>query len=219
MTTFIRKKVEVEDRDARLVFRPGQFRREPFSLAARNIYLTGLRASGKTTLGKALAKALGCGFVDTDGLVVDAAGCTIDRLVADKGWEYFRELEKQALVQAAVLPGKVVATGGGIVLAPENRELMNSTGVVFYLAADAALMAKRLMADPNTLTQRPALTTLDLHDEIATLMTEREPLYMSTMDHMLQAHREVEILVNDLLVALDLKEWDYEDRERIMDRY
>lgn len=219
MTTFIRKKVEVEDSDARLVFRPGQFRREPFSLDVKNIYLIGLRASGKTTVGRALAEVLGCALLDTDALVVERAGCTIDRLVADKGWEHFRELEKQALVQASALPGKVVATGGGMVLDPENRKLMNGTGVVFYLAADAALMAQRLMADPNTVTQRPALTTLDLHDEIAAVMTEREPLYMATMDHLLQAHRDVATLVSDVLVALGLQEWDYEDRGRIMDRY
>ena len=69
MTTFIKKKVEVEDEEARMTFRPGQFKRASFSLDSKNIYLLGMRASGKTTVGKALAQALGCVFVDTDALV------------------------------------------------------------------------------------------------------------------------------------------------------
>ena len=69
MTTFIKKKVEVEDEGATMTFRPGQFRREPFSLRSGNIYLLGMRASGKTTVGRALAEALGSECVDTDALV------------------------------------------------------------------------------------------------------------------------------------------------------
>lgn len=218
MTRFIKKKIDIEDEGATMTFRPGQFRREPFSLATRNVYLLGLRASGKTTVGQALAAVLGCSCLDTDALVVDTSGRTIETIVAEEGWERFRELESQSLIRAATLPGKVVATGGGIVLAQANRELMSKSGVCFYLAADAGLLVGRLLRDPNP-AQRPALTALDLHDEIVAIMTEREPLYMASMDHMLQAHRGVHDLVNDILVALGLKEWDYSEKERVLDRY
>ena len=218
MTEFIRKKVDIEDEGATMTFRPGQFKRAPFSLEARNIYLIGMRASGKTTVGRALAQALGCACVDTDALVVEAAGRTIDAIVAAEGWDGFRRLESEALARAAGLPGKVVATGGGIVLSQANRDLMYRTGVSFYLAADAALLVARLARDPGA-AQRPALTPLGLHDEVAAVMTEREPLYMASMDHMLQAHRSVEELVDDILVDLGLKEWDYTEKERVLDRY
>jgi shikimate kinase len=218
MTTFIKKKIDIEDDGATMTFRPGQFRREPFSLDKRNIFLLGLRASGKTTVGQALAAALGCSCLDTDAMVVAEAGRSIETIVAEEGWERFRELEALALARAAELPGKVVATGGGIVLAQANRDLMARSGVSFYLAADAGLLVGRLLRDPNS-AQRPALTALALHDEIAQVMTEREPLYMASMDHMLQAHRGVDDLVDDILVALGLKEWDYSEKERVLDRY
>jgi shikimate kinase len=218
MTTFIRKKVEVDEADASMTFRPGQFKRAPFTLANRNIYLIGMRASGKTTVGQALAGVLGCGFVDTDAMVAESAGRSIEEIVAAQGWDEFRRLESEALARAAELPGKVVATGGGIVLSQANRDLMYRTGVSFYLAADAALLTARLARDPNA-AQRPALTPLELHDEVAAVMTEREPLYMASMDHMLQAHRGVEQLVDDILVDLGLKEWDYSEKERVLDRY
>jgi shikimate kinase len=218
MTTFINKKIEVEEGEVRMTFRPGQFKRAPFSLAEKNIYLLGMRGSGKTTVGAALAAALGCSCLDTDALVVEAAGKTIEAIVADAGWDEFRRLETEALARAAELPGKVVATGGGIVLSQANRDLMYRTGVSFYLAADAALLIGRLLRDTNA-AQRPALTPLDLHDEVAAVMAEREPLYMAGMDHMLQAHRSVDELVDDILVALGLKEWDFSEKERVLDRY
>jgi shikimate kinase len=95
---------------------------------------------------------------------------------------------------------------------------MYRTGVSFYLAADAALLIGRLLRDTNA-AQRPALTPMDLHDEVAAVMAEREPLYMAGMDHMLQAHRSVDELVDDILVALGLKEWDFSEKERVLDRY
>jgi len=218
MTNFIKKKVEIEDDAATMTFRPGQFKREPFSLQKKNIFLLGMRASGKTTLGKALAETLKCPCVDTDALVVAEAGQSIDAIVAERGWDAFRALEEAALVKAATLPGKVVSTGGGIVLSKANRDLMYSSGVSFYLAADAGLLIARMLRDPNV-AQRPALTPLALHDEVAAVMSEREALYMAGMDHMLQAHRSVEELVDDVLVALGLKEWDYSEKERVLDRY
>jgi len=218
MTDFIKKKIEVEEPAASMTFRPGQFKREPFSLQMKNIYLLGMRGSGKTTVGAALAAALGCSCLDTDALVVEAAGKTIEAIVADAGWDEFRRLETEALARAAELPGKVVATGGGIVLSQANRDLMYRTGVSFYLAADAALLIGRLLRDTNA-AQRPALTPMDLHDEVAAVMAEREPLYMAGMDHMLQAHRSVDEIVDDILVALGLKEWDFSEKERVLDRY
>ncbi len=218
MTTFIKKKTEIEDAGASMTFKSGQFSKPPFSLESKNIYLIGMRGSGKTTLGQALATALGCAFEDTDAVLVRDAGQTIDEIVTTHGWDHFRDLEAKTLAKVCGLPGTVVATGGGIVLSAANRDLMYATGVSFYLAADAALLTGRLLRDGNT-AQRPALTGLALHDEVAQVMSEREPLYMASMDHLLQANRGVDELVDDVLVDLGLKEWDYSEKARIMDRY
>lgn len=218
MAKFIQKKIEVDEPNASMRFRSGQHVRKPFSLECQNIYLIGMRASGKTTLGKALAKELGCACVDTDSLLVRNSGQEINALVEAHGWEHFRRLEEEALRRASALPGKVIATGGGVVLSPNNRVLMNDTGVTFYLAGDAALLIGRMLREPLA-AQRPPLTGLELHDEVAQLMTEREPLYMSCMDHMLQANRGLEELMDDVLVDLGLREWDFSERARIMDRY
>lgn len=217
MSTFIQKKTDVEDAQASMTFRPGQFRRPPFQLQEKNIYLIGLRGSGKSTVGQALAQELGCAFVDTDQVVVESCKQSIEAMVVDQGWKFFREQEKKALAQVAILPGKVIATGGGMILDAENRALMGQTGVCFYLAADVALLVERVQKD--TQVQRPALTNMTLHEEMVSLLVEREPLYMATMDHLLQAHRQVTELVDDILVALELKEWDFSEKERIMDRY
>ena len=217
MSTFIQKKTDVEDAQASMTFRPGQFRRPPFQLQEKNIYLLGLRGSGKSTVGQALAQELGCAFVDTDQVVVESCKQSIEAMVVDQGWKFFREQEKKALAQVAILPGKVIATGGGMILDAENRALMGQTGVCFYLAADVALLVERVQKD--TQVQRPALTNMTLHEEMVSLLVEREPLYMATMDHLLQAHRQVTELVDDILVALELKEWDFSQKERIMDRY
>lgn len=218
MTEFIKKKMDVEDAGASMTFRPGQFRREPFSLEQKNIYLIGMRASGKSTLGRALARVWGCAFVDTDAEVVAAAGQNIETIVSRRGWDEFRRLETEALVRVAGLPGKVVATGGGIVLSSANRKLMQETGVSFYLMADAVLLLERMVRDADT-AQRPPLTPLALHDEVAAVMSEREPLYMASMDHILQANRSVETLCDDVFVALGLADWDYREKIRVMDRY
>lgn len=214
---FIKKKIEVAEPDATMTFRPGQFRRAPFSLEERNIVLVGLRGSGKTTVGRALAERLGCAFVDTDDLVEAQAGATIAEIVAAQGWEAFRAAEEAAVAEACALPGKVVATGGGAVLSAASRALWARQAVVFYLAADIPLLLERLGSGPDP--RRPALTDLPLEEELVACLREREPLYMAVMDHLLQACRTPEELVDDVLVALGLAAWDGVERPRLLERW
>jgi len=214
---FIKKKVEVAEADAAMTFRPGQFRREPFSLERKNIVLVGLRASGKTTVGRLLAERLACPFVDTDDLVEAEIGMSIAEFVAAHGWPAFRAAEEAAVERACSAPGKVVATGGGAVLSEKNRALWGRQAVVLYLAADIPLLVARLGHGPDA--RRPALSDLPLEEELVVCLREREPLYMAVMDHMLQACRSPEQLVEDALVALGLAEWDGEERERLLERW
>lgn len=149
----------------------------PARLDDANIYLIGPRASGKTTLGRLLAARLDRPFVDLDAAFVETHGETIADMVARDGWDGFRRAEAAILAAIAAKKGQVVATGGGVVLLPENRALL-AKGLVFYLQADPDRLAERLLADMNE-AQRPQLTDLGLREEITATLAEREPLYLS----------------------------------------
>ena len=98
------------------------------------IYLVGARAAGKTTFGGALARQLGCNYVDTDIHLRETTGETVADIVAREGWDGFRKRES-AVLRAVTTPGTVIATGGGMVLAEENRRFMREHGIVLYLSA------------------------------------------------------------------------------------
>ncbi len=142
-----------------------------------NVYLIGPRASGKTSLGRLLAERLGRPFADLDEEFRRTRGESIAALVAREGWERFREIERDILAETGKTQGRVVATGGGVVLLPENRKVL-AKGLVIYLQTDPARLAERLTADFNP-EQRPSLTGLELFEEIRTTLAEREPLYLA----------------------------------------
>ncbi len=96
-----------------------------------NIYLTGYRAPGKTSTGRLLAEKLGIPFIDADEKLVEIEGRTVSEMVADKGWDYFRDRESAVLKQIASSGADfVVATGGGVILRSENIEIMHLSGKV-----------------------------------------------------------------------------------------
>lgn len=149
------------------------------------IFLIGPRASGKTSLGQALARALRRPFVDTDAALQERLGCSIADYVAAMGWDAFREEEHRTLLDVIAAtgpdspdsePGAVVATGGGIVLLKKNRELLRENGRCFYLDVPVDELVRRLSRDPNA-AQRPSLTGRDIRDEVAEVVRARDPLY------------------------------------------
>jgi shikimate kinase len=164
------------------------------------IYLVGARASGKTTIGRALAKALGYAFVDTDHYLTETSGMTVAEVVAAEGWEGFRRRESDAL-HAVSAPGTVVATGGGMVLSGANREYMREHGTVFYLEVPVEIMAERLGNDPNA-SQRPTLTGRSIIEEIKEVFASREALYQGVAHHILDGCSPVEAVVREAVEFL-----------------
>ncbi|MBI9075563.1 MAG: shikimate kinase [Desulfatibacillum sp.] len=142
-----------------------------------NIYLVGYRATGKTSVGKALARAMGQPFVDADEVLEKEQGRTIASIVESDGWPEFRRLEKELLARLSALDGHIVAPGGGAVLDPDNVQAMRDTGLVVWLTADSKVICNRLAKDDKTDTQRPALTDQGVLDEINTVLEQRMPLY------------------------------------------
>ena len=159
----------------------------------RRIALVGYRGTGKSTIGRLVADRLHDAgwsdrFADTDSLVEQTAGRSIADIFAREGEEAFRDLESTAL-DAALASGDVIATGGGIVLRPENRIRLRESAVVFWLQAPADVLSDRIAADAKSDSQRPALSSLPAHEEVRALLAERQPLYSEVADYELQTDR------------------------------
>ncbi|MBA4356386.1 MAG: shikimate kinase AroL [Humidesulfovibrio sp.] len=165
-----------------------------------NIYLIGARASGKTTLGRRLARKLLRPFVDTDQRIRLRTGQAVAEIVAQGGWEAFREAEALAFSEVAVFSGQVVSCGGGIVLRQDNRDLL-ALGRAFYLQAPAEVLAERLECAPGR-DQRPSLTGADIAAEVRQVLAEREALYLSCARAVLRADQPLEALVEQALAEI-----------------
>lgn len=148
-----------------------------------SIALLGYRGSGKSTVGKRLADRLWHKFIDTDELVVSAAGASIRDIFANQGEAAFREMESRVVAEASKLADHVIALGGGAVLREENRRALKDAGVkTIYLRCEPDELLRRIQADPLTGEMRPDLTELGGGiEEVRRLITEREPIYRSVM--------------------------------------
>ena len=169
----------------------------------QTIYLVGPRAAGKTTFGNSLARRLGHAYVDTDVHLRETTGESVADIVAREGWEGFRRRESAALREATA-PDTVVATGGGMVLDPENRRFMREHGIVFYLRAPASVLAARLSAHPDA-AQRPSLTGKSIIEEVSEVLAVREALYQDAATHVLDASATQEALLAEALSLLTVE--------------
>lgn len=145
---------------------------------AKNIVLIGMRATGKTAIGRVLAEYLGWQFIDVDREIENGEGVTITELVATHDWEHFRDLESKYVARAAAEEHAVIATGGGVVLRPENIEILRRDGVVVLLTAPLAELATRLQNNPH----RPSLTGADPAAELAKIWADRREIYEQAAD-------------------------------------
>jgi len=143
-------------------------------VGAGNIFLVGMMGAGKTTIGRALARKLGLVFVDTDRELVERTGVPVATIFEIEGEPGFRKREAAVLAELATHDGAVIATGGGAILDPENRRVMREHGTVVYLRARLESLWERTRRD----TTRPLLATADPRGTLATLLEEREPLYL-----------------------------------------
>lgn len=138
-----------------------------------NIYLVGLMGAGKTTVGRQLAKRLGRPFYDSDHEIVERTGVPIPTIFEIEGEEGFRRREAQAIAELTAESDIVLATGGGVVLNPENRARLHDTGWVVYLNVPPALLFERTRHDRN----RPLLRVPDPLRKLEELHRQRDPLY------------------------------------------
>ena len=143
------------------------------------VFLVGPRGSGKTTVGRILAKRLGASFVDTDEMVEAEAGATIESIFATGGEGSFRRLEAAAVARAAAMKGTVAALGGGAVEARDSLDMIRRSGVVVRLSARPVTLYRRVTADPRSAASRPPLTGLDPMQEIEVTAARRESAWIA----------------------------------------
>ena len=131
-----------------------------------NLVLIGYRATGKTSVGARLAEVLQRPFVDLDQVLVREAGRSVADIVAQGGWAEFRRLEKQLVARYRDARGLVLATGGGVVLDPNNVAALRENGILIWLTADPAAIQARLAQDQPRDANRPSLTGGDTIREV-----------------------------------------------------
>lgn len=147
-----------------------------------NIVLIGYRGTGKSTVGKVLSSRLGWRVISTDAEIVRRAGKSIPDIVAEKGWDHFRDLESEVCRDLAGQDKTVIDTGGGAILRPMNVERLKMKGTLFWLTASVDTIAKRIGGD----TQRPSLTgTQSFIEEIQDVLQERIPTYQAAADYVI----------------------------------
>ncbi len=169
------------------------------------IALIGLRGSGKTTLGRALAERLDYAFYDSDAEIERIAGRSIRQIFAEQGEGAFRRMEESVIADLLQHRRAVLALGGGAILSPATRERLAAMARVFFLDARLDTLVRRIESDEATPGQRPPLTGhTRLLDELNELYAERSVLYRSVGDDRIDTtDKSVAALLDEVVCRLD----------------
>jgi shikimate kinase len=169
--------------------------------SVRSIALVGLPGSGKSSVGRQLAKRLGVPFADSDAVIEERIGEPIRSFFEREGEARFRDIEQQVIAELCTGAQGVLATGGGAVLREANRRALREHGTVVYLRASADELHRRLRHD----TQRPLLQVADPRARLRSLYAERDPLYRETAHFLIETGRpSLQTLVGMILMQLEL---------------
>jgi len=144
----------------------------------QSIFLVGPMGVGKTTIGRQLASILDYEFLDSDREIEQRTGASIPWIFDMEGEEGFRRREQAIIDELTARPGIVLATGGGAVIKPENRDHLKQRGIVVYLKAELDELLARTRNDKN----RPLLQTEDPRARLQVLLEQREPWYLEIAD-------------------------------------
>lgn len=151
--------------------------------------------TGKTTIGRKVARRLGLRFIDTDHEIENVTGMTVTDLFKKHGEIRFRSEEKAAVKRIARTENQVIATGGGVVLNPENIEALKQNGIIICLSASAETIYQRVKGKKN----RPLLQTENPLETIQEMLSERKPFYETADGAVETSGREVEDVANEVV--------------------
>lgn len=172
-------------------------------MSKQNIFLVGLMAVGKSTVGRLLAQQLGYTFYDTDHVIEQRAGADIAWIFDVEGESGFRDRETQVLDELTSLEQVVVATGGGAVLREENRRMLAARGCVLHLDSPLERLLERTQKDRK----RPLLQNGNPEETLVRLRKDREPLYGEVADYRFVTDRQgPKMLVRSIIEQLQKDE-------------
>lgn len=162
-----------------------------------NIILTGFMGTGKTTVGKLLAKQLEYEFIDTDHLIEQRAGKTVPEIFKEMGEGAFREMEAAIARELSARQGVVISTGGRLMLDPENAAALSRTGRVFCLVATPEEIFQRVTKDSDT-SDRPLLSASNPMERIVELLQERQAGY-GRFSQMMTSDKTPEMVTQNII--------------------
>ena len=168
-----------------------------------NIVLIGYRCSGKTVVGKILARELARTFVDTDDAIEEGTGASIASMITERGWAHFRDVEKAFVQDLSDKDNLVIATGGGVVLDRENIGRLKRKGWVVWLHGRPEVLKERMARDMESGKLRPSLSGSDPLKEVDRVLEERSGLYEQAGDYVVNTdHQPPEVVAETIIRAL-----------------
>jgi shikimate kinase len=167
-------------------------------MSKSNIFLVGPMGAGKSTIGRVLASELNRQFRDTDRVIEDRTGADIPWIFDMEGEAGFRDRETAVLADLCLEADLVIATGGGIVLRPENRQMMKESGYVCYLTASTDQLVERTSRDKK----RPLLQVENPRQKIIDLLAHREPIYRDSADFIINTDKRSPKMVAQEIMRL-----------------
>ena len=166
----------------------------------KSIYLVGLMAVGKSTVGKLLAEKLNRPFFDSDKEIEKNAGAEISWIFDVEGEEGFRDREEQVIRELSAKTGAIIATGGGVVEREENRKRIAEKGTVIHLDCPNETLVERVRSDKK----RPLLQGSEVDQVLMTLKKRRDPLYREIADYKFISDKQTtSALVRAIIARLD----------------
>ena len=165
----------------------------------QSVFLIGPMGAGKSTIGRLLSQELKFEFYDSDKVIEERCGADIPWIFDMEGEVGFRRREHEVIEELSALNGIVLATGGGVVVTPENRRLLHDRGCVVYLWTPVEVQLARTRNDRN----RPLLQTADPQAKLEALFAERDPLYREVAHHVVStASGNLKKVADDVLACL-----------------
>lgn len=177
-----------------------------------NLVLIGYRGTGKSVVGRIVARLLRMDYVGMDARIVERAGISIPEIVERHGWTGFRDLESELATELAGRDNLVIDTGGGVIERSENSIALKANGCVIWLTAAVQTIVTRIQDD----TQRPALVEgKTFTEEVAEVLAAREPKYRNASHHQIATDDLSPEQVADKIIAI----WEKQDRDTIRPGY
>ena len=161
----------------------------------KNIFIVGSMGSGKTSIGKMLAKNNNLSFLDTDHEIIRSCGYSIPDIFEEFGEEHFRGLETEQLKKMNAIENHVISTGGGIILRDDNEKLMKDLGIIIFLDININSQIDRVKNRKN----RPLLNNKNLKDNLLSLKKIRDPIYKKISNYIIDVSgKERDQVINEI---------------------